>query len=123
MPTSPLEAAVLTLVRRDPDLSERTLARALADIGATQGCVYRILQRHGLGAREQRQAWAAAGGDAAARSAPAPTPAAIASISTRLAGLDAGLEPLYRYHLAAAWCRIREGAAVPGVGGAGAVAR
>ena len=55
---TPLESAVLVPVRRDPDLGERSLARALAAEGATQGRVYRILQRHGLETAAKRRQWA-----------------------------------------------------------------
>ena len=55
---TPLGTAVLALVRRDPDLGERSLTRALAAEGATQGRVYRILQRHGLETVAKRRRWA-----------------------------------------------------------------
>ena len=59
---SPIEAAVLALVRRDPSLGERGIARALEADGATQGRVYRILQRRGLGTAALRRQWAAGAG-------------------------------------------------------------
>jgi hypothetical protein len=58
-PRSPLEGAVLSLVRIRPDLGERALARALAAEGATPGRVHRILERHGLLTAERRRRWAA----------------------------------------------------------------
>lgn len=58
---TPLEAAVLALVRSGPDLGERSLARALAAEGATPGRVYRILQRHGLETAAKRRRWAEGG--------------------------------------------------------------
>lgn len=63
---SPIEAAVLALVRRDPSLGERAIARALEADGATQGRVYRILQRRGLGTAAMRRQWAAGAGAQAA---------------------------------------------------------
>ena len=117
----PLDAALLALVQRDPDLGERSLARALAAEGGTQGRVYRIMQRYGLETAAKRRLWAReqGGGDAGLR-------AAIAEAAGLLAAEDPGLEPLWRYHLAAAWCRLREGLpvpeALPGVGGSGIAA-
>lgn len=125
---SPLEAAVLAMILRDPALGERSLARTLAAEGATQGRVYRILQRHGLETRGKRRAWADATAPAAGDTAtasdeqeaadPVPTclPEMIANAARRLSadGPD-GLEPLWRYHLAAAWVRVREGLPIPEV--------
>ena len=54
----PLEAAVVSVVGRNPALGQRALARALAAEGATSGRVYRILQRHGLETADQRRRWA-----------------------------------------------------------------
>jgi hypothetical protein len=109
-PRNPLEAAVLALVQRDPDLGERSLAHALAAEGGTQGRVYRSMQRYGLETRAKRRRWAEErdGGDTRLR-------AAVAEAARRLAGEDRGLEPLWRYHLATAWCRLREGLSVPEV--------
>ncbi len=64
-PRSALEAAVLAVVRRSPDLGERALARALAAEGATPGRVHRILERHGLLTAERRLRWPEAAGEAA----------------------------------------------------------
>lgn len=94
-----LDAALLTAIRRDPRPGERSLARALAAVGGTQGRVWRRLQRHNLETATKRLRWVLS--EAATRMAEA-------------AGAP-GLTALYRYHLAAAWCLQREGLPVPRV--------
>ena len=114
-PRGPLEAALLELVRRNPGLGERSLAHALAGVGGTQGRVYRMLQRLGLETRAKRRVWnqlTAATNDGDLRNI-------MAEAARRLAAGDPGLEPLWRYHVAAAWCRLRERLPVPDVPGAG----
>ena len=88
-----LDAALLAAIRRDPRPGERTLAHTLASEGGAQGRVWRRLQRHGLETATKRLRWVLS--EAATRMAEA-------------AGAP-GLTALYRYHLAAAWVRQREG--------------
>ena len=92
-PRDALDAALLAVIQRDPGPGERALALALAAEGGTQGRVWRRLQRHGLETATKRLRWVLAEG--AMRMAEA-------------AGAP-GLEAMYRYHLAAAWVRQREG--------------
>lgn len=103
-PLPVLDAAVLEQVRLNPDTAERGIAAALAGMGATQGRVYRALGRLGLTTRVARSAWVAAGCPGCE-----PTPGAVAAAAARLSAGDPGLAPLYRYHIAAALCRLRCG--------------
>lgn len=109
-----LEAAVLGEVRRDPGPGERRIALA---VGSTQGRVHTVLARHDLVSAVRRRAWVAAGGVAPAPRATGAKEVAVTA--ARLAADEAGLAPLYRYHVAAAVHRLsaddggRAGAAPP----------